>query len=104
MNNFNANIYAANAQKQAGMFGGAMSALGGLGSAAILACWVAREVYGIHNIRWVMFRQWMLFASPFWFRAIYLKFGERFANYISNKPRLKKKIRAWMDTKIMEVV
>jgi hypothetical protein len=105
MNNFNANIYAANAQKQAGMFGGAMSALGGLGGAAILkGCWVAREVYGVHNPKWMVFRHWMLFLSPFWFRAIYLRFGERFANYISNKPTLKKKIRAWMDSKVLEVV
>ena len=63
-------------------------------------CWVAREVYGLHNPAWVAFRYWMLNDSPSWFRTIYIKFGERFAKFISNKPRLKARIRAWMDTKI----
>jgi hypothetical protein len=64
------------------------------------SCWVAREVYGLHNPAWVAFRYWMLNDSPSWFRTIYIKFGERFAKFISNKPRLKARIRAWMDTKI----
>ena len=84
------------------MFGGFMNAAGGIGSAAILACWVAREVYGVHNPKWMTFREWMLNISPFWFRATYLTFGERFARFIKNKPRLKARIRAWMDTKIRE--
>ena len=103
LNNFNANIYASNQQARAGMFSGVMGAAGMIGGAAIL-CWVAREVYGIHNPRWMMFRHWVLFFSPFWFRAIYLNFGERFAKFIKNKPRLKARIRAWMDSKIRETV
>lgn len=104
LNNFNANMYASNQQAKAGMFGGAMGALGGIGSAAILACWVAREVYGVHSPKWIIFRHWMLFLSPVWFRATYLTFGERFAKFIRNKPRLKARIRAWMDSKIRETV
>lgn len=104
LNNFNANIYASNQAAQAGMFGGAMGAVGSIGGAAILACWVAREVYGVHNPRWLMFRYWMLNISPFWFRISYLKFGERFARFIKNKPKLKSKIRKWMDCKIKELV
>jgi len=104
LNNFNANIYASNQQAKAGMFGGLMGAAGTIGGAAILACWVAREVYGVHSPKWMVFRHWMLFLSPFWFRAIYLNFGERFAKFIKNKPRLKARIRAWMDTKIRETV
>lgn len=104
LNNFNANIYAANAQKDAAMFGSIMSLGGTLGSAAISACWVAREVYGVNNPKWMIFRHWMLFLSPFWFRSIYLTFGEMFAKFIRNKPRLKARIRAWMDTKIRETI
>jgi hypothetical protein len=63
-------------------------------------CWVAREVYGAHNPAWLDFRQWMLTSAPKWFFKLYLSFGERFANFISNKPRLKWCIRQWMDTKI----
>ena len=105
LNNFNANMYASRQQAKAGMFGGVMGAVGGIGSAAILAgCWVAREVYGVHNPKWMVFRHWMLFLSPFWFRSIYLNFGETFAKFIKNKPRLKARIRAWMDTKIRETI
>lgn len=69
----------------------------GLGS---YYCWVAREVYGIQNPRWLAFREWMLNDSPSWFRNLYIKYGERFAKFISNKPFIKNIIRKWMDTKI----
>jgi len=98
---------AAKATAQAGMFSGLGSLGGGLaggigkaGSVGTFFCWVAREVYGAHNPAWLLFREWMLNDSPGWFRAIYIKFGERFAKFISNKPRLKARIRRWMDSKI----
>ena len=97
-----ANMYgaqqAAAATRSAGIFGG-LGALGG-GIATGVFCWVAREVYGVHNPAWLLFREWMLNESPGWFRATYIKFGERFAKFISNKPRLKARIRLWMDSKI----
>ena len=77
--------------KGIGSFGGA----GGLA-----ACWVAREVYGPENPKWVEFRNWLAIESPAWFRNLYVKFGERFAEFISNKPMLKNIIRKWMDSKI----
>jgi len=98
---------AAKATAQAGMFSGLGSLGGGLaggigkaGSVGTFFCWVAREVYGAHNPAWLLFREWMLNDSPGWFRTIYIKFGERFAKFISNKPRLKARIRIWMDSKI----
>jgi hypothetical protein len=101
----------ARATAQAGMFRGlgslAGGALGGAGAAAgggktLFSgfCWVAREVYGMHNPAWLLFREWMLNESPGWFRTLYVKFGERFAKFISDKPRIKARIRLWMDTKI----
>jgi len=94
-NMFNAQ-QAAGATRDAGMMG----MLGSLGGAAIGLCWVAREVYGAHNPAWLDFRQWMFSSAPKWFFKLYLTFGERFANFISNKPRLKARIRMWMDSKI----
>ena len=88
------------AQAKAAGQAGIMGAVGSIGSAAIMACWVAREVYGIHNPKWMQFREWMLNDAPSWFRKLYLKYGERFAKFISNKPRVKSIIRKWMDTKI----
>ena len=86
----------AKAAGQAGMLGAAGSIAGGM----IAACWVAREVYGIESGKWLQFREWMLDDSPSWFRKLYLKYGERFAKFISNKPRIKSIIRNWMNTKI----
>lgn len=104
LNSYNAATYGADQAMMGsiigGIAGGAGAAYGGFLSRP--ACWVAREVYGINNPRWIMFRQWMLNISPFWFRAIYLNFGERFAKFIKNKPRLKARIRKWMDSKIQE--
>ena len=91
------NIYNAQNQADAERFSGLTSAAA---TAALAACWVAREVYGVHNPAWLAFRYWMLNESPSWFRTLYLKFGKRFAEFISNKPRLKARIRKWMDSKI----
>ena len=75
------------------------SIIGGVAS-AIPFCWVAREVYGIENPQWLEFREWMLNDAPSWLRNLYLKYGERTAKFISNKPRVKSIIRKWMNTKI----
>ena len=109
-NMYNAQV-GANATRSAGMMGGIGALGGGLlsgagaaasGGATLLGglCWVAREVYGEHNPAWLLFRKWMLNDSPSLFRKAYIKYGERFANFISDKPRLKARIRSWMDSKI----
>lgn len=66
-------------------------------------CWVAREVYGPTNPAWLQFRKWMFNESPQWFFNLYRKYGERFASWISNKPRLKGIVRKWMDSKIGDI-
>ena len=99
-NQMQANI--AGAANKATMIGGALGAVGGIaqGIGTGYACWVAREIYGIDNPQWMQFREWMLNDSPSLFRKLYLKYGERFAEFISNKPRIKSIIRSWMNTKI----
>ena len=92
---------AAKATSQAGIFSGLGSAIGGgLTGFGAFKCWVAREVYGAHNPSWLLFRNWLDTKAPRWFDKLYLRFGERFAKFISNKPRLKARIRIWMDSKI----
>ena len=81
-------------------WGGAI--LGAVGSIAggFIGCWVAREIYGQDNPKWMLFRAWLLEDAPRWFVDLYMKHGERFAKFISNKPWLKAIIRRWMDKKI----
>jgi hypothetical protein len=63
-------------------------------------CWVAREVYGRHNPKWLQFRQWLLEDAPVWLLRLYIKYGECFASFISDKPRVKEIIRRWMDARV----
>ena len=92
-----ASMYAANqaadATRTAGLYTGIGSAISGF-------CWVAREVYGPTNPAWLQFREWMFTESPNWFFNLYKNYGERFAQWISDKPRIKSVIRKWMDSKI----
>jgi len=95
-----ASNYAAKRQASAGMLGSLFGAAGQVGAAALAACWVAREVYGIENPKWLQFREWLFAKAPRWFRALYLTHGARFAVWLHDKPRLKAVIRRWMDARI----
>ena len=72
---------------------------GALASAGVL-CWVAREVYGIDNPKWLQFREWMLTKASDNLRNFYIEYGARIAESIRNKPKIKAIIRKWMDSKI----
>jgi len=69
---------------------------------ATLFCWVAREVYGSTNPKWLQFRSYMMMDSPRWLLRIYLRHGERFAQWLKNHAWLKPILRKWMDTKIKD--
>ena len=76
----------AKAAGSAGIMGAVGSIAGGMiagpagAAAGSAACWVAREVYGIENPKWLEFREWMLNDAPSWLRNLYLKYGESSAN------------------------
>ena len=95
----------ATAQSNAAVIGGLASglgsAVGGWASGGFkVPCWVAREVYGVNNPKWRRFRTWLLTRAPKWFHDAYIKYGEKFAEFISDKPRTKSLIRRWMDSRI----
>lgn len=100
----NAMLQGAQIQANAAKRAGTMGMIGQLGGSAILGaallCWVAREVYGEENPKWLQFREWMLTKAPKWLLALYITFGERVAAFIKDKPSLKDMIRRWMDSKI----
>ena len=90
----------ANAAKQAGK----SSLMGSLGGAAIgalgMLCWVAREVYGEENPKWLEFRKWLISNADDNLLDAYIEHGEEFAAFISDKPKLKQLVKTWMDSKI----
>ena len=105
--NTQANLAAAQAQANASVQAGKMAMIGNIagsfGSAVgfgVAKCWVAREVYGEHNPTWKIFREWLIEDAPKWFHDLYCQYGERFAKFISNKPKLKQLVKAWMDSRI----
>jgi len=63
-------------------------------------CWVAREVYGEHNPKWLLFRAWLLTEAPTWLRDLYAAHGEEFAAWIHDKPLAKAIVKALMDVAI----
>ena len=101
----------ANAQSRSaltsGLLGAAGSIVGGMATGGVgffappvPPCWVAREVYGEENPKWLLFREWLQTTAPKWFYELYLEEGERLAEYIKDKPFLKAVIRFGMDSVI----
>jgi len=79
------------------------SLIGTLGSAFIMSkgfpCWVAREVYGKQNSEWFVFRTWLQYDAPKWFKKLYVTHGENYAKLIAKVPPLK-----WATKKLMDMV
>lgn len=61
------------------------------------SCWVARAVYGLESVDWVVFRDWLLSESPAILRWSYLKFGESFSKLVSKSKWLKRILKSVMD-------
>lgn len=101
-----ANMYGNYAGAQAGRPGGGYNPSGSLGTANLgmggfsPVCWVARSVYGVNNPQWVRFRHWLLNFAPRWFKAAYIKHGEKFAAWLDKNAWAKPPIKAWMDSRI----
>lgn len=74
---------------------------GGPGNGGMF-CWVAREVYGAHDPRWVRFRGWMRFQSPEWLLGMYVAHGEDVAAWLHDKPVAKWSLRQVMDRAIAD--
>ena len=83
-----------------GGLGGTLGGFGNLlsGAAAIAKlCWVAREVYGADNPKWLRLRAWMLTQAPERLRKRYVEIGPRVAERIRHDPGRKAAYRAVMD-------
>ena len=85
-----------------GMGGGGMGGggMGGMGGGGMGMCWVAREVYGPTDPRWLLFRAWLLAEAPTWLVDLYAQHGEMAAEWIHDKPAAKALLRVFMDSAI----
>lgn len=104
--NYEAAIESARLSGAAGRSASTTSAAGQIGAAALpyllssIFCWVAREVYGEDNPKWMQFRDWMFRHAPAWFFNFYLENGEKIAAWLKRHPWAKRPIRMWMDSRI----
>lgn len=60
-------------------------------------CWVAREVYGATNPRWLDVRRWMLEEAPEWLRNGYALHGQAVAKWLHDRPVAKSCVHAAME-------
>lgn len=100
--NFSGNAGYAGKYEDPGMLGKAGQIANVVGTGISLFCWVAREVYGEQNFKWRMFRHWMYFDAPRWLHNLYGRYGERLAEFVHNKPRVKRLLKHFMDKAIKQ--
>ena len=70
-------------------------------------CWVARAAFGEADIRWMIFRAWLVDDAPAWFRRLYIRHGEAVGTWLTQRegargivrtlmmPAIKRKLRGW---------
>jgi hypothetical protein len=71
------------------------------------ACWVARAAFGQADIRWMIFRAWLVGDAPVWFRRLYIRHGELIGSWVGGRegarlivralmmPAIHRKLRGW---------
>jgi hypothetical protein len=59
-------------------------------------CWIARAAFGEADIRWMIFRAWLLEDAPAWFRSLYIRYGELIGNWLAGRDRACSVVRALM--------
>jgi hypothetical protein len=60
------------------------------------ACWVARAAFGETDIRWMIFRSWLLDDAPIWFRRLYIRHGEAVGGWLAGREVARRIVRALM--------
>ena len=73
-------------------------------------CWIARAAFGEADIRWMIFRAWLLEDAPAWFRSLYSRYGEAIGDWLAGRdnartvvraammPAINRKLRGWQQT------
>jgi hypothetical protein len=59
-------------------------------------CWVARAAFGESDIRWMIFREWLLDDAPLWFRRLYIRHGELVGTWLVGRAGARRAVRTLM--------
>jgi hypothetical protein len=63
-------------------------------------CWVARAAFGETDIRWMIFRGWLMEDAPHWFRRLYIRHGEWVGTWLAGREDARRVVRALMKAAI----
>ena len=70
-------------------------------------CWVARAAFGETDLRWTIFRAWLVDDAPVWFKGLYIRYGQVVGSWLAGRenarlvaralmmPVVKRKLRGW---------
>jgi hypothetical protein len=72
----------------------------GISDSSAVFCWVAREIYGHADPRWLKFREWVVNHSPIGFFEDYVKNGPWWAELVKLSADVRIAVQAFMDFKI----
>lgn len=67
-------------------------------------CWVARAAFGEADVRWMIFREWLLVDAPAWFRNLYLRHGEAVGSWLKGHGNLQGAVRFFMMPAVRRVL
>ena len=59
-------------------------------------CWVARAAFGESDIRWQIFRAWLIDDAPAWFRSLYIRHGESVGTWLAGRDGARRVVRSLM--------
>src|SRR5215469_6737527 len=79
---------------------GGSAIIGAIGALFSIFCQVAITVYGFDDLRWVQFREYLLFRAPKPLRKAYVRNAAWFSQFIKPRPILKGVIKRFMDVAI----
>jgi hypothetical protein len=66
------------------------------GTVPAAPCWVARAAFGEADIRWMIFREWLVVEAPGWFRNLYIRHGEAVGYWLRGHAIMQRIVRALM--------
>jgi hypothetical protein len=65
-------------------------------SGTVPTCWVARAAFGEGDIRWMIFREWVVVHAPRWFRNFYIRNGEAVGAWLEGRDNMRSVVRRLM--------
>ena len=72
-------------------------------SSGMYYCWIAREVFGHTNPKWLKFRRWLLTKAPEKVREYYIEYGYAIAQSLKQNPIMKEKYRITMNNILQSI-